>query len=540
MSGGGLSSLWSGPARSQAGRDETTVVRNALTSKQLQIYAALVRIGEIEQVLATAKYVQWAQNPRVVPGHALRDPAPTYDARGRRTNTPDVVLRQSLEAERNTLVRFALATLPLYKAPAGYNPNVTITEKLFLNAQDHPEVNFMGLLLGPRGNTLKKLQADSGARIGLRGRGSVKGGRAVVGNNLDEDLHCLITADSQEKVDLAKRLCLKVVDEVLHAPEGQNEHKRNQLKELAIINGTYRETVAVCQICGEEGHRRFQCPNGELASNFKCGKCGQVGHLEADCQQDAGAGEMDEEFDEFMKELGEDSNEAATPSVAASEPLNENYGHIDQQSNYKDSGSSIKRPHNDSHSESYEYAQQGYSDYKRRDYGHARDARDVRDNRDSRAYKDRRGYGSYGGQGYGQSFTNYGQNYSQDYHGQRYNQGYNQRYNQGYGQGHSQDYGNQNYRGQGHGYSAASTYSNSPANPAPAPVAPAYGFSASPFAKAAPRAPSAPPPAPKPNVPPPPPKAVPPPPPKLAAPPSRLPPPPPARSGLPPPPPPKT
>lgn len=29
----------------------------------------------------------------------------------------------------------------------------------------HPDINFIGILIGPRGNTLKKMEADTGAKI---------------------------------------------------------------------------------------------------------------------------------------------------------------------------------------------------------------------------------------------------------------------------------------------------------------------------------------------------------------------------------------
>jgi len=62
----------------------------------------------------------------------------------------------------------------------------------------------VGLLIGPRGNTLKQMESESGAKIAIRGKGSVKEGKgrsdAAAMSNLEEDLHCLVTADSEDKV----------------------------------------------------------------------------------------------------------------------------------------------------------------------------------------------------------------------------------------------------------------------------------------------------------------------------------------------------
>ena len=48
------------------------------------------------------------------------------------------------------------------------------------------------------------MESESGAKIAIRGKGSVKEGKgrsdAAAMSNLEEDLHCLVTADSEEKV----------------------------------------------------------------------------------------------------------------------------------------------------------------------------------------------------------------------------------------------------------------------------------------------------------------------------------------------------
>ena len=76
----------------------------------------------------------------------------------------------------------------------------------------------VGLLIGPRGNTLKKMETDSGAKIAIRGKGSVKEGKgrsdAAHTSNQEEDLHCLIMADTEEKVNKAKKLIHDVIETV--------------------------------------------------------------------------------------------------------------------------------------------------------------------------------------------------------------------------------------------------------------------------------------------------------------------------------------
>ena len=76
----------------------------------------------------------------------------------------------------------------------------------------------VGQLIGPRGNTLKKMEAESGAKIAIRGKGSVKEGKgrsdAAHSSNQEEDLHCLIIADTEDKINKAKRLIHNVIETV--------------------------------------------------------------------------------------------------------------------------------------------------------------------------------------------------------------------------------------------------------------------------------------------------------------------------------------
>lgn len=59
-------------------------------------------------------------------------------------------------------------------------------------------------------------------------------------------------------------------------PEGQNDHKRNQLRELASLNGTLRDDEnQLCQNCGEKGHRKYECPQARsFTANIICRACG--------------------------------------------------------------------------------------------------------------------------------------------------------------------------------------------------------------------------------------------------------------------------
>ena len=131
---------------------------------------------------------------------------------------------------------------------------------------------------------------------------------AAHSSNQEEDLHCLIMADTEEKVDKAKELIHNVIETVRRTdvarlaefyaywfhtnrlqaasiPEGQNELKRNQLRELATLNGTLRDDEnQACQNCGQIGHRKYDCPEKQnYTANIICHVCGNAGHMARDC-----------------------------------------------------------------------------------------------------------------------------------------------------------------------------------------------------------------------------------------------------------------
>lgn len=78
--------------------------------------------------------------------------------------------------------------------------------------------------------------------------------------------------------------------------------KRNQLRELAALNGTLRDDEnQACQNCrsscdlfdhdcwltclgGQIGHRKYDCPEQRnFTANIICRVCGNAGHMARDC-----------------------------------------------------------------------------------------------------------------------------------------------------------------------------------------------------------------------------------------------------------------
>ena len=258
-------------------------IRGALTLEQMTAYQTMFRIKEITDTLNAEKLV--------ISKHFLRSPSPppTYDEEGKRTNTREQRYRKKLEEERYRLVEIAIKMIPFYVPPLGYVRPTKFQDKLYVPVDQYPDINFVGLLLGPRGNTLRKLQEESKCKIAIRGRGSVKEGKNASdlpkgAMNMDEPLHCLVISDSEEKIQNGIKACQGIIIKAITSPEGQNDLKRGQLRELAELNGTLREDNRPCAVCGLQGHKKYDCPNREtLAFKITCNRCGQKGHATRDC-----------------------------------------------------------------------------------------------------------------------------------------------------------------------------------------------------------------------------------------------------------------
>ncbi|XP_028170690.1 protein held out wings isoform X3 [Ostrinia furnacalis] len=131
----------------------------------------------------------------------------------------------------------------------------TLTEKVYVPVKEHPDFNFVGRILGPRGMTAKQLEQETGCKIMVRGKGSMRDKKKEDANrgkpnweHLADDLHVLLTVEDTE--NRAKIKLARAVDEVkrllvpFQQADGEDELKKRQLMELAIINGTYRDSSA--------------------------------------------------------------------------------------------------------------------------------------------------------------------------------------------------------------------------------------------------------------------------------------------------------
>ncbi|XP_022752972.1 KH domain-containing protein At5g56140-like isoform X2 [Durio zibethinus] len=124
------------------------------------------------------------------------------------------------------------------------------TIRVDIPVENYPNYNFVGRLLGPRGNSLKRVEANTECRVLIRGRGSIKDPareemmRGKPGyEHLNEPLHILVEAELPVEIVDARLMQAREILEDLLKPidESQDFYKKQQLRELAMLNGTLRE-----------------------------------------------------------------------------------------------------------------------------------------------------------------------------------------------------------------------------------------------------------------------------------------------------------
>ncbi|XP_041102427.1 KH domain-containing, RNA-binding, signal transduction-associated protein 3 [Polyodon spathula] len=126
------------------------------------------------------------------------------------------------------------------------NKNMKLGQKILIPVKQFPKFNFVGKLLGPRGNSLKRLQEETLTKMSILGKGSMKekekeeelrkSGEAKY-QHLSEDLHVLIEVFAPPAEAYARMG--HALDEIKKflIPDYNDEIRQAQLQELTYLNG---------------------------------------------------------------------------------------------------------------------------------------------------------------------------------------------------------------------------------------------------------------------------------------------------------------
>ncbi|KAI4873187.1 hypothetical protein NFI96_019322 [Prochilodus magdalenae] len=133
--------------------------------------------------------------------------------------------------------------------PDAVGPIAQLQEKLYVPVKEYPDFNFVGRILGPRGLTAKQLEAETGCKIMVRGKGSMRDKKKEEQNrgkpnweHLNEDLHVLITVeDSQNRAEIKLKRAVEEVKKLLVPAHGCHFHAsytKSLEKERSMVQET--------------------------------------------------------------------------------------------------------------------------------------------------------------------------------------------------------------------------------------------------------------------------------------------------------------
>ena len=247
-------------------------------------------------------------------------PPPTYDRNGARTNSLEIRVKSSMQKEYHRLVSWMLKKLPGYVAPVDFKAP-KIIKRLPIPQERYPDINFSGMILGPRGLNHKRLEEESGCQISIRGRGTRGQLESQTEEELNMPMHVCVMGEDEDKLSEAIRLIEPLIDP-LH-PDFEKERLKG-LEQLALITGT--GTAAKdrqLRLAEAGGVEEYSYTRIEI----KCDICGGRGHLPSDCPQRKTESTVEEwridsEYSKLISELsGRPVNKTAASGPVDKHPL---------------------------------------------------------------------------------------------------------------------------------------------------------------------------------------------------------------------------
>ncbi|XP_034942033.1 female germline-specific tumor suppressor gld-1-like isoform X2 [Chelonus insularis] len=122
---------------------------------------------------------------------------------------------------------------------------IKVAVRVQVPVRDHPKFNFVGKLLGPKGNSLKRLQEECGCKMAVLGRGSMKDRQKEEElrasgdpkfSHLNDDLHVEISAYATPAEAHARIAYALVEVRRFLVPDYNDDIRQEQMWEMQMMN----------------------------------------------------------------------------------------------------------------------------------------------------------------------------------------------------------------------------------------------------------------------------------------------------------------
>lgn len=287
--------------------DAAVDVEKLASKKAQQIYLLNLEIREL-----TARMAQPLMGIPSDPRDRSPSPEPVYNAHGQRVNTRVERTKQKLQSKRSNAITKLRILEPTYWPPACMNYKCPfLEERIDIPQDDFPELNFLGLILGPRGSCLERLRERTKCTITLKGKGTKHSQEGE-----DGPMHLTISGNTREGVKEAGTFLKTLIKDYCNDPNGPKmlALRAQRKQEMQILNGTLRAFDTRCKNCAAADHRTWECQDTQRQDTIVCENCGGGGHPASDCKQppkDAAAAakanphatKLDQEYASFLNDV---------------------------------------------------------------------------------------------------------------------------------------------------------------------------------------------------------------------------------------------
>ncbi|KAF2363190.1 K domain type 1 [Trinorchestia longiramus] len=136
---------------------------------------------------------------------------------------------------------------------------IRVTAKVLVPVREHPKFNFVGKLLGPKGNSMKRLQEETLTKMAVLGRGSMRDKQKeeelrASGDpkylHLLEDLHVEITAFAPP-AEAHARIAYSLAEIRRYlVPDNNDDIRKQQIREMEYIGGDRKDSGSLKSVDG--------------------------------------------------------------------------------------------------------------------------------------------------------------------------------------------------------------------------------------------------------------------------------------------------
>uniref|UniRef100_A0A1J3D7R9 Branchpoint-bridging protein n=1 Tax=Noccaea caerulescens TaxID=107243 RepID=A0A1J3D7R9_NOCCA len=157
-------------------------------------------------------------------------------------------IAEQLDIEKREVIGEILELNPRYKAPPDYKPLLK-GARLPINVKEHSDFSFLSLIFGSQGDTLKRLEKETGAKVQIFG--TKTGGEKVELSPSDEieiqtswqELYFQISSETYEKVDAAIAVIELLISSVSGNTGADAAPASSRSEEISTIPGNSDATA---------------------------------------------------------------------------------------------------------------------------------------------------------------------------------------------------------------------------------------------------------------------------------------------------------